>query len=191
VSIEPAQFPFLVEPLAKHHDRSAFASGSPELDAYFRKQARQDVDKKVAVTFVLIDIAASLVAGFYSLASTAVPLGKFPDEVAKKLPKYPLVPATLLARLAIDSGYQGRRLGEYLLMHALEKSLTHSLDVASAAIIVDAKDQSARSFYIKHQFLVFPEEPMRLFLPMKTVQKLFTTRGPRTGVPSQGKPATP
>lgn len=78
------------------------------LDAHFRAQARQDIEKKVAATFVLRDIEASTIAGFYSLSSTTVPLDEFPAEIAKRLPKYPLVPAMLLARLAVDSKYRGR-----------------------------------------------------------------------------------
>ena len=84
------------------------------------------MEKKVAVTFVLRDMNSEGIAGFYSLSSTAVPLDNFPPEIAAKLPKYPLVPATLLARLAIDSVYRGQGLGEFLLLHALEKSLDHS-----------------------------------------------------------------
>lgn len=172
--MEPAHFHFSVEPLGKDHDRNAFFSGSQPLDAYFRTQARQDIEKRVAATFVLRDTGTNRIAGFYSLSSTAVPLGKVPPEIAKKLPKYPLVPATLLARLAIDSGYRGRGLGEFLLLHALEKSLAHSKQIASAAVVVDAKDEAARNFYLKHQFIELPDQPKRLFLPMKTVEKLLS-----------------
>ena len=173
MTIDPEHFHFSVEPLGKNHNRTAFSSGSQPLDAYFRTQARQDVEKRVAATFVLRDTETDRIAGFYSLSSTAVPLDKFPPEVAKKLPKYPPVPATLLARLAIDSAYRGQGLGEFLLLHALEKSLEHSQEVASTAVIVDAKDEAARSFYLKHRFLELPDQPMRFFLPMKTVEKLF------------------
>ena len=158
---DPAPFHFAVEPLGKVHDRNAFSSGSQLLDAYFRTQARQDIEKRVAATFVLQDTATDRVAGFYSLSSTAVPLDKVPPEIAKKLPKYPLVPATLLARLAIDSAYRGQGLGEFLLLHALEKSLEHSKKVASAAVVVDAKDEAARTFYLRHCFLELPDQPMR------------------------------
>ncbi len=171
---DPAHFHFAVEPLRKKHDRNAFSSGSPPLDAYFRTQARQDIEKKVAATFVLRDTETDTIAGFYSLTSTAVPLDEFPPEAtAKKLPKYPLVPATLFARLAVDSAYRGQGLGEFLLLNALERSLEHSKEVASAAVVVDAKDEAARTFYLKHRFLELPDQPMRLFLPMKTVEKLF------------------
>ena len=106
MTADRAHFHFSVEPLDKRHDRNAFSSGSPSLDAYFKTQARQDIKKRVAATFVLRDTETDRIAGFYSLSSTAVPLGKFPPDMAKRLPKYPLVPATLLARLAIDSTYR-------------------------------------------------------------------------------------
>lgn len=173
MTIDPAHFHFFVEPLGENHDRKAFSSGSQPLDSYFRTQARQNIEKKVAATFVLRDTETNRIGGFYSLSSTAVPLDKFPSEIAKKLPKYPLIPATLLARLAIDSAYRGQGLGEFLLLHALEKSLEHSQQVASAAVVVDAKDEVGRSFYLKHHFLELPDQPMRLFLPMKTIEKLF------------------
>lgn len=164
---------FTVEPLAKGHDRTSFSSGNRALDVYFQTQARQDTEKRVAATFVLKDTDSGAVAGFYSLSSTAVPLGQFPFESTRKLPKYPLVPAILLARLAIHTQYRGKGLGEFLLMDALKRSLEHSRHVGSAAVIVDAKDDAARNFYLKHSFIELPDQPMRLFLPMKTVEKLF------------------
>jgi GNAT superfamily N-acetyltransferase len=173
VTGDPAHFPFSIEALGKEHDRAAFSSGSQPLDAYFRTQARQDIEKRVAATFVLRDMETRRIAGFYSLSSTAIPLDKFPAEIAKRLPKYPLVPATLLARLAVDSDYRRRGLGEFLLLDALRRSLEHSREVASAALVVDAKDQAARTLCLKHRFLDFPDQSMRLFLPMKTIEKLF------------------
>ena len=164
---------FFVEPLKKNHDRTGFSSGSVPLDAYFQRQASQDIDKKVAATFVLRDAERGAIAGFYTLSSTAVPLDEFPSVIIKKLPKYPLVPATLLARLAVHSAYKGRRLGEFLLIDALKRSLNHSKEVGSAAVVVDAKDDTARKFYLKHQFIELPDQPKRLFLPMRTIEKLF------------------
>ena len=142
------------------------------LDQYFQKQARQDTEKKVAATFVLIDGDTGVIAGFYSLSSTAVPLDQVPPETAKR-PRYPLVPATLLARLAVDLNYRGKGLGEFLLMDALKRCLDHSKQIGSAAVIVDAKDDAARNFYLKHYFIELPDQSMRLFLPMKTIAKLF------------------
>ena len=167
------EFNFIVEPLLKKHDRAAFSCGVEPLDKYFKTQARQDVDKKAAATFVLVDQGASRVAGFYTLAATAVPLRDLPDLIAKKLPRYPLVPATLLGRLAVDKSYRGRKLGEFLLLDALKRSLDQSKQVASTAVVVDAKNEASLGFYLKFGFIQFVDDPLRLFLPMTTVEKLF------------------
>lgn len=166
-------FPFSIEPLGKQHRRAEFSSGNPALDLYLRNQARQDVEKKAAATFVLVERQTGAIAGFYSLSSTAVRLDQLPSETAKRLPRYPLIPATLLGRLAVHAGYRGKGLGEFLLLDALKRSLDHSQEIGSAAVIVDAKDDLARNFYVKHNFIEFPDQPMRLFLPMKTIAKLF------------------
>lgn len=87
------------------------------------------------------------------------------------LPKYPLLPATLLGRLAIDQSYQKQGWGDCLLMDALYRSYLN--EIASIAVVVDALDEGAVSFYEHYQFIRFPERPHRLFLPMKTIQTLF------------------
>jgi GNAT superfamily N-acetyltransferase len=117
--------------------------------------------------------SAFLVAGYYTLAATGVEAGALPPALARKLPRYPALPATLLARLAVDQRHQGRRLGEHLLVHALRRVLTTSREVTSLAVIVDAIDERARAFYEHFEFLGFPEEPRRLFPPMIIVARLF------------------
>lgn len=167
------EFNFIVEPLDKKHDRAAFSCGIEPLDRYFKTQARQDVDRKAAAAFVIVDQETDKVAGFYTLAATAVPLKDLPDVVSKKLPRYPLVPATLLGRLAVDKSYRGRKVGEFLLLDALRRSFDQSKQVASTAVVVDAKSEVSLSFYLKFGFIQFVDEPLRLFLPMTTIKKLF------------------
>ena len=164
---------FRVEPLGKAHDRAAFSCGIQALDNYLRKQASQDVAKRVAVCFILTPDGKT-VAGFYTLSQYSVDLEKLPEKIGKRLPRYPQVPATLLGRLAISEKFKGQRLGEFLLLDALHRSLRLSRLIASAALIVDAKDQAARRFYEHFNFLPLPATPNRLFLPMKTIEKLFT-----------------
>lgn len=166
-------FPFVVEPLGKHHHRAAFSSGSPSLDRYLQQQAGQEARRHIAVTFVLVDTVNQALAGYYTLSATSIRLGELPANVAEALPRYPLVPATLLGRLAVDAGYQGKRLGEFLLMDALHRSLKQSEAIASMAVVVDAKDEGAVGFYERYGFINFPEQSYRLFLPMKTIAKLF------------------
>lgn len=159
-------------PLGPKHDRAPFSCGVEFLDAYLRKQARQDFKKHAAVPFVLTP-DGSTIAGYYTLSQYAVQLVDVPPDVAKKLPKYPMVPATLLGRLAVSTAFRGQGLGETLLMDALYRILQHSREVASAGVIVDAKDTGAVSFYKKYGFLELPNVARRLFLPLGTVEELF------------------
>jgi len=166
-------FSFRIEPLGKQHNRSAFSSGSEPLDRYLQRQAGQEARRHVAVTFVLVDTERQVLAGYYTLSATSIRLGDLPPEIAGKLPRYPLVPATLLGRLAIDTGYQGQGLGEFLLLDALHRSCTQSQVIAAMAVVVEAKDEPARSFYERYGFIRFPDQPYQLFLPMQTITRLF------------------
>jgi len=130
------------------------------------------VKKHAAVVFVLTPDGRTI-AGFYTLSQYAVELEVIPEEIARKLPKYPQVPATLVGRLAVSLSFRGQRLGEKLLMDALYHSLQGSRQLASAAVIVDAKDDRAVAFYKKYGFLEIPKVPKRLFLPMDTIAELF------------------
>jgi ribosomal protein S18 acetylase RimI-like enzyme len=160
------------ELLRSAHDRAAFSCGVEALDNYLRKQAGQDVRKRVAVVFVVTPDGKTI-AGYYTLCQYSVELGAIPKDIAKKLPKYPVVPTTLIGRLAVSSGFQGQGLGELLLMDALRRSLVSSGQVASVAIVVDAKGDKAVAFYRKYGFLELPKVPGRLFVPMATVEKMF------------------
>lgn len=159
-----------VEPLASSHDRSAFESGVEPLDRYFRTQAGQDARKNIAAPFVLL-LPDRTIAGYYTLLSTSVQLGELPERTVQKLPRYPLVPATLLGRLAVDRRQQGRGYGRFLLADALHRAARS--EIASFAVIVDAKDDSARRFYERESFLPFPDQPMKLFRSMADIRRLF------------------
>ena len=159
-----------IEPLGPHHDRSAFESGVKPLDDYLRRQASQDARRNMAAPFVLIAPEGSL-AGYYTLSSTSVGLADLPAETSRRLPRYPIVPATLLGRLAVDRNYRGKGYGRILLADALLRAV--SSEIASFAIIVDAKNEEARSFYERESFLPFPDQPYRLFRPMADIARLF------------------
>jgi predicted GNAT family N-acyltransferase len=163
---------FQVQPLGTYHDRAGFSCGVEPLDNYLKRQARQDVKKHVAVVFVLSP-DGRIIAGFYTLSQYSVDLGTVPQDITRTHPKYPIVPATLIGRLAVSAVFRGQGLGELLLMDALQRSLTLSRQVASAAVIVDAKDDQAMRFYRKYGFLELPHVAGRLFLPMTTIEQLF------------------
>jgi len=163
-----------IEPLTKEHDRESFSCGVEALDFYFIKLASQDVKRHVAAVFVLT-IGEKEIAGYYTLSSTAIPLEDLPAAIAKKLPKYKHVPATLLGRLAVSQKHRGHRFGDLLLVDAIKRSLRQSREVGAMALVVDAKDDPARSFYRHYDFIPFPHIPYRLFLPMATIVQSFSS----------------
>lgn len=164
---------FTLEPLAKKHKREGFSSGSEPLDRYLKQQASQDAKRLVAAPFVLIT-ADNKVIGYYTLSAFSVALPELPQAQIRKLPKYPIIPATLLGRLAVDQNHRGLGLGDHLLMDALYRSHTATSQIASYAVVVDAKDDAAVAFYKKYDFIQFFNHPNRLFLPMNVIRKLFS-----------------
>ena len=164
---------FTVEPLAKKHKRADFSCGSEPLDRYLKNQASQDAKRGVAVPFVLVT-PVNKVIGYYTLSAFSIELEKLPEAQVRKLPKYPDVPTTLLGRLATDQNYRGLGLGEHLLMDALHRSYSATSQIASYAVVVDAKDESAVAFYKKYDFQQFQDHANRLFLPMRLIKKLFS-----------------
>lgn len=149
---------YRIEILGKQ-DRAAFASGSSELDAYLRTRASQDMRRRVASCFVAVDDAGT-VAGFYTLAATSLVLDLLIADHAKRLPRYPAVPAILLGRLAVDAGHQGKRLGGALLADALMRASRS--EVMAYAMVVDAKDAAAAHFYAHLGFERLGDDKRRL-----------------------------
>jgi predicted GNAT family N-acyltransferase len=169
-----AERKFRFEPLASKHDRAVFSCEHERLNTYLRQQAGQDVRKRVAAVYVLTPDGKA-VAGYYTLSQYTVDAGELPADVARRLrvPKYDRLPATLLGRLARSKEFRGAGLGEMLLMDALARALEHSKTIASMAVVVDAKDHTAREFYKSYGFLELPDHANRLFLPMQTVAELL------------------
>lgn len=159
-----------VEVLGPQHDRASFDSGVEPLDRYFRTQAGQDARKSMAAPFVLV-LPDGVVAGYYTLSSTAVNVGEWPAQTVRKLPRYPHITATLLGRLAVDRRQQSQGYGRFLLADALFRAV--SSEIASFAVIVDAKNENARRFYERESFLPFPDQPLKLFRPMADIAELF------------------
>lgn len=165
-----------LEPLdSRRHIRSNFYCGKDSLDNYIRKQASQDLKRRVSTVFVLIDEPEFEVLAYYTLSTYTVDITVLDQDFAKGLPRYPLLPATLLGRLAVDNRQKGKRFGELMLVDALKKALNASTQVASLAVIAEALDDSACNFYIKYGFQQFRQNPLKLYLPMKTVEELCQT----------------
>jgi predicted GNAT family N-acyltransferase len=162
-----------VEPLGRQHERTAFRCGAETLDRYLKQQARQDADKRVAAPFVAVNRPDPRVLGYYTLSASVLTLAELPDELVRKLPRYPQLPVTLLGRLAVDQSTKGQGLGGHLLLDALHRSLTHADQIAAMAVVVDAKDESAAAFYRHFGFLTLQAQPRRLFVPMRLVAQLL------------------
>ncbi len=158
--------PFVLAPLDAGHDRSLFCCGSERQDQYLREQAVQDARRRVAACFVALDDTRRI-AGYYTLASAGVPLTALPPENRKKLPRYPAVPAVRMGRFAVDQAFQGRGLGTALLADAIARTMR--AEIASYAMIVDAKDEKAAAFYRRHGFISLPDTPLMLFLPFTSI----------------------
>jgi GNAT superfamily N-acetyltransferase len=104
------------------------------------------------------------VAGYYTLTATSVALSGFSPEIVNALPRYPVVPAVLLGRLAVARHYQGQGLGGVLLADALKR--TSRAEFGVFAMMVDAKDGAAQRFYEHYGFTRLPGEGRRLCLPI-------------------------
>lgn len=163
----------LIEPLARHHGRTAFRCGSDPLDRYLQQQARQDAEKHVAAPFVLTAPPETAVLGFYTLSAAVVAVGDIEPELARKLPRYPQLPVTLVGRLAVDERLKGQGWGSFLLMDALRRSLAHAAEIAAMAVVVDAKDETAADFYRRFDFTPLQGNARRLYLPMQTVARVL------------------
>jgi GNAT superfamily N-acetyltransferase len=166
----PSSFAYRIEPLGDRHDRAAFSSGVEALDRYFQAQASQDIRRRVASCFVLVNVDGS-VAGYYTLSATSIALVDLPAAFSKKLPRYPAIPATLMGRLAVDQQHRGRGLGELLLFDAFSRTLRS--EIASYAFVVDAKDDTAIAFYERYRFIRLTSAGRRLFLPIAEIATLF------------------
>ncbi len=162
---------FVCEPLGNQHDRTLFDCGVSILNDYLAKYARQDVKRKASAVFVLVNRAdPNRVIAFYTLCATSVLLSELPEEMTKKLPRYPEIPAILVGRLARDINFPG--VGELLLSDAITRCVRVANDIAASLIVVDSKGDPATRFYEKFGFLSLPKLDGRLFLPMQTAEKL-------------------
>lgn len=166
--------PFRLEALASHHDRLAFASGEELLDQYFKAQVSQDIRRHITNCFVAVETTTGQVVAYYTLASTSIPTPDLPPEDAKRLPRYPTMPAVRIGRLAVDKRFQGQGLGKALLADAALKSMAAA--PASFALLVDAKNDKAVEFYKRHGFRQLVGLPNILFLPLATAKKIFVLK---------------
>jgi GNAT superfamily N-acetyltransferase len=163
----PVSFRF--ETLVDGHDRAAFRCGEDALDRYFQAQVTQDIRRRITNCFVMVEVATSCVAAYYTLSAASIPFLDLPTEETKRLPRYPTLPAVRIGRLAVDQRFQRRGLGELMLMNAVHRT---SQDAAAAfALLVDTKNDQAAAFYQRYGFRPIVDSPRTMFLPLATAQK--------------------
>ena len=168
----PSDEAWSIEPLRKNHIRDRFDSGIPELDEFIQKYARQNERRGLGRTFVATRENDTRVFGYFTLRTGEVKVERLPPAEAKRFPRYP-VPVVHLARLAVDRATQGQGLGELLLATALRKAYIASTEIASFAVEVIAINEQAKRFYLKFGFHELLHDSRNLYLPMKTVRRVF------------------
>lgn len=167
-----AQAAYEISKLNAAHNKKNFSSGSLPLDNYLKNQASQDIKKNVSVTYALNSVNSTEVIGYYTVSSISIDASELSDEYMRKLPKYPMLPAILIGRLAVDLNYKGKKIGAHLLIDSIKRSLLISDQVGINAVIVDAKDDNAANFYRHFGFIEFPSNKLKLFLPINTIKVL-------------------
>jgi hypothetical protein len=172
------------EPLnTNKHDRKDFSSGVVKLDTYLWQQADKESKQNISQTFVLTSHEKpNSIMGYYTLSASSIQIDNLPDEIAIRLPKYKHVGVTLLGRFAIAEQFQkkGLKLGEHLLVDAKLKTWKASQVVASFALVVDiltAEKGDPTDFYLKYDFIAFPKTNNKLYLPMKTIERMLKANG--------------
>jgi predicted GNAT family N-acyltransferase len=149
------------------HDRGGFTCGVESLDRYLKTQAGQDVRRKANAVFILGELGEPAhILGYYTLCAMAISQGDVPEAARKHVPRYPLVSATLIGRLAVAKDHQGQRLGAILLADALQRAFESASTVGSSMVVVEALDESAAGFYAAYGFVRLPDS-LRLVPPMR------------------------
>lgn len=152
-------------PLTAAHDVAAFDCGDPILDDWLKHRALKN-ESRFSRTYVVCD--EGRVVGYYCIAAGAVERGAAPGKVRRNAPAS--IPVSVIGRLAVRRTHQGRGLGADLLGDALRRIAVASQSIGIAAVLVQAKDDAARRFYLScAEFLEYPSESRTLFLPIETV----------------------
>ena len=163
------------EPIGRHHDRKRFDCGSPDLNAYLFRYARQNHETGGAKIFVAVSPAEpSRVLGFYSISPGAIEFARVPADLTRKLGRYD-VPVFRLGRLAVDRSVQGEGLGGELLLAAGERALAVATEVGGVALAIDAKDDDAARWYQRFGALPLLDDPLKLVLPLAVVADAIQT----------------
>ncbi len=160
-------------PISKQMSRDSFDCGKEKLNLYLRQSARQHHEKGISKTFVALpEPESKIIAGYYSVCMAQIEFLSMPTSQQKGIPREYPIPAMRITRLAVDKTFQGKRLGQELLMEALTRALRLASEIAIYAVVVDAIDDEAKQFYLKYDFVAYEDQTDSLFLPLKLLQRL-------------------
>ncbi|EKD74400.1 MAG: GCN5-related N-acetyltransferase [uncultured bacterium] len=155
------------------HDRKSFDCGVDELNLFLKQHANQNQSKNMSKTYVAV-VAISAddhkkIYGYYTLSAGHLECEQLPESVKAKLPKYP-IPIARIGRLAVDKDYKGQGIGGFLLHDALTNVLSIADKIGVFAVVVDAKNDDAKSFYGNYGFTELQDSELTLFLPINTIK---------------------
>jgi len=153
------------------HDRESFSCGEDSLDSYLKRQASQDVRRRLAACFVLCpEPGAREILGYYTLSPLSIESKDLAESTRARLAGYAMLPAILLGRLAAASAYQrGQKMGQRLLADAVNRA--RSAEITGMAVVVDALNENAAGFYLHFGFTRFEDVPSRLYLPLGNLRR--------------------
>jgi predicted N-acetyltransferase YhbS len=151
-------------PISAQHDVSQFDCGKAALNDWLRQRAQKN-EGRASRCFVVCD--GHSVVGFYALAAGSVRITEVPKPLRKNMP--PEIPVLVLGRIAVDVRHQGRKIGQFLLRDALQRSLAVAQNIGARALLVHAIDQDVVPFYMQFKFRPFPDGDLTLFLSLSDV----------------------
>lgn len=155
-------------PITAAHDLSQFDCGVPVLNDWLRERALKN-ESRFSRSYVVCDGAR--VAGYYCLSAGAVQREAAPGKLRRNAPDS--VPVSIIGRLAVDRGYGGQGLGASLLANSLRRIAGAAQSIGIAAVLVQAKDEAARAFYLAQaEWLEFPVGSRMLWLPVGVVAEI-------------------
>jgi GNAT superfamily N-acetyltransferase len=139
------------------------------MNDWLRQVARQHQDKGLSKTFVAaLEDAPDRICGYYALTLAELENRHLPEAWRKKLPRR--IPGVRLGRLAVDKPYQGKGLGELLLVDALTRAQRIYAEAGGIGLFVDAIDEQAAGYYQRFGFDASPDNPLLLFLPARVAE---------------------
>jgi GNAT superfamily N-acetyltransferase len=165
------------EPLERRHNLDDFDCGEPALDEWLERHARGAHAAGSARVFVTTVEDDDTVVGYYAVAAAQVAPEAATERTLKGQPRTRPVPAILLARLAVDRRHQRAGLGRSLLQDVMLRSLEAAEAIGARVLLVHAKHEAAKAWYLQYGFEESPTDPLHLVMLLKDVRALLQGRG--------------